>query len=147
LFWHGTHALVNRPFLPITSYANDGGWSDVHFLFDGGVTSVGFSYGQAEANIIISLDLGSGLAFFANSSATLGTSGGRNGYLRIDAGPGETIYGIKLDNQARNHDGIVYDHLAYLPVPEPAAGAAVFLGVGLAVAVAHGRRARAGRRS
>ncbi|MBN8249442.1 MAG: thrombospondin type 3 repeat-containing protein [Verrucomicrobia bacterium] len=118
LMWDGTHGLVNRPFLPITSYANDGGWSDVYFLFEEGVTSVGFSYGQADANIVISLDLGSGFAFFANSAASLGGSGGRNGYLRIDAGPGEIIHGVKLDNQAGNLDGILFDHLTFLPVPD-----------------------------
>jgi hypothetical protein len=45
--WDGSKSLVNRPFLPITTYGNDGGWSDVRFLFDAGVTSVGFSIQQA----------------------------------------------------------------------------------------------------
>ncbi len=26
--WDGAKSLVNRPFVPITTYANDGGWSD-----------------------------------------------------------------------------------------------------------------------
>ena len=43
-------------------------------------------------------------------------TGGRNGYLRIDAKPGETIYGVKLDNQASNADGILFDHVAFRPV-------------------------------
>lgn len=115
LMWDGTNGLVNRPFLPIASYANDGGWSDVYFLFEAGVSSVGFSYGQAEANISISLDFGAGFTNFANSSSALPAGGGRNGYLRIDAGPGETIYGVKLDNQAGNHDGILFDHVAFRP--------------------------------
>ncbi len=117
LMWDGTKGLVNRPFVPITTYGNDGGWSDVSFLFPGGVSSLGFSYGQAEINIIITLDLGGGQTAAFNSTTYVGASGGRNGYLRFDAGAGETIYGIKLDNQSNNHDGILYDHLAFLPVP------------------------------
>jgi hypothetical protein len=73
LMWDGTHGLVNRPSVPITTYANDGGWSDVFFLFGGGVSSLGFSYGQADANIVIGLDLGSGFAFFKNSTDLLST--------------------------------------------------------------------------
>jgi len=117
LMWDGTKGLVNRPFVPITNYGNDGGWSDVSFLFPGGVSSLGFSYGQAEVNIIITVDLGGGQTAVFNSTSYVGASGGRNGYLRFDAGAGETIYGIKLDNQSNNHDGIVYDHLAFQPVP------------------------------
>lgn len=119
--WDGQHSLVNRPFVPITSYANDGGWSDVRFLFSGGVTSVGFSIQQAEANVIINLDLGKGYEPFLDSSSLLAASAGRVGYLRIDAAPGEVIFGVELDNQAGNHDGIAYDHLAFQPVPLPAA--------------------------
>lgn len=116
LMWDGTHGLVNRPFVPITTYANDGGWSDVSFLFEHGVSSLGFSYGQADVGILMSIDLGPGGVMVMNSASYLSPSGGRNGYLRFDAGAGETIYGIKLDNQARNHDGILYDHLAFKPV-------------------------------
>jgi len=43
LIWDGTKGLVNRPFVPITTYANDGGWGDVDPLFAGGATSIGFS--------------------------------------------------------------------------------------------------------
>jgi len=117
LMWDGTRGLINRPFVPITSYLNDGGWSDVFFLFPGGVSSLGFSYGQAEVKIAISVDLGGGLSAGFDSTSVLPQSNRRNGYLRIDASPGETIYGIKLDNQSNNHDGIVYDHLAFRPVP------------------------------
>jgi hypothetical protein len=117
LMWDGTKGLVNRPFVPITSYANDGGWSDVFFLFEGGVSSLGFSYGQAEIKILVTLDLGGGKPYGFDSTTYLAPNGRRNGYLRIDAGPGETIYGIKLDNQSNNHDGILYDHLAFRPVP------------------------------
>jgi hypothetical protein len=135
LMWDGTHGLLNRPSIPIPTYGNDGGWSDVFFLFSGGVTSLGFSYAQAEANIVISVDLGSGYVFLANSADLLGGSSGRNGYLRMDAGGGETIYGIKLDNQNGDGDGMIYDHLAYQPaaVPEPStyiAGALLFLPFG-----------------
>ena len=55
-----------------------------------------------------------------NSASYLSPGGGRNGYLRIDAGPGETINGIRLDNQAGNHEGILYDHLACRPVQSAA---------------------------
>lgn len=146
LMWDGTHGLLNRTTVPITTYNNDGGWSDVSFLFPGGVTSLGFSYGQADANIVISLDLGSGFSFFQNSSTFLPGGSGRNGYLRFDAGPGEIIYGIKLDNQAGNLDGIVYDHLAFQPVASTstsvpdAASSAALLGIGLLVLAEFRRR-------
>lgn len=142
--WDGTKSLVNRPFLPITTYANDGGWSDMRFLFEGGVTSVGFSIQQAEANIGISLDLGGGFSFFLNSSSLLATSSGRVGYLRIDAGPGEVIRGVHLDNQFGDHDGIAYDHLAFQPAPVPLPAGAWLLGPALATLAVRGRRQRAG---
>lgn len=138
--WDGTKSLVNRPFVPITSYANDGGWSDVRFLFAGGVTSVGFSIQQAEANIGISLDLGGGFTFFLDSTSLLAPSGGRVGYLRIDAAPGEVIYGVHLDNQAGNHDGIAYDHLAFQPAPVPLPAGAWLLGPALVALALRGRR-------
>lgn len=133
VIWDGTRGLLNRPSVPITTYANDGGWSDVSFLFAGGVSSVGFSYGQADANIVIGVDLGSGFTTVFNSITYLPGSG--SGYLRIDAGPGETIYGIRLDNQAGNHDGLLYDHLAFQPassasVPD-SAGTSLLLAVSL----------------
>ncbi|MGE0858966.1 MAG: hypothetical protein AB7P42_07675 [Gammaproteobacteria bacterium] len=138
--WDGTRSLVNRPFVPITSYANDGGWSDVRFLFDAGVTSLGFSIQQAEANIGISLDLGGGFTFFLDSSSLLAPGGGRVGYLRIDAAPGEVIYGVHLDNQAGNHDGIAYDHLAFQPAPVPLPAGAWLLGPALVTLAVRGRR-------
>jgi hypothetical protein len=139
--WDGSKSLVNRPFLPITTYGNDGGWSDVRFLFDAGVTSVGFSIQQAEANIGISLDLGGGFTLFLNSSTLLTPASGRIGYLRIDAAPGEVIYGVHLDNQAGNHDGIAYDHLAFQPAPVPLPAGAWLLGPALLTLAACRRRA------
>lgn len=140
--WDGTKSLVNRPFVPITTYANDGGWSDVRFLFDGGVTSVGFSIQQAEANIGISLDLGGGFTFFLNSSTLLTPNSGRIGYLRIDAAPGEVIRGVHLDNQSGDHDGIAYDHLAFQPAPVPLPAGAWLLGPALVTLAVRGRRQR-----
>jgi len=139
--WDGSKSLVNRPFLPITTYGNDGGWSDVRFLFDAGVTSVGFSIQQAEANIGISLDVGGGFTLFLNSSTLLAPASGRIGYLRIDAAPGEVIYGVHLDNQAGNHDGIAYDHLAFQPAPVPLPAGAWLLGPALLSLAACRRRA------
>ncbi len=141
LMWDGTHGLINRPSMPLTSYGNDGGWGNFDLLFSGGVSSLGFSYGQAEFGILISLDFGSGFTSTFNSATYLPGSSGRNGYLRIDAGPGETIYGVRLDNQS--YDGILYDHLAYQPVPSPTpegGGTFALLGMGLLASAGFLRR-------
>ncbi len=122
LLWDGSKGLVNRPFVPITTYANDGGWGDVDFLFAAGAKSVGFSFGQGESGILISVDLGSGFVFLADSSSHVSVGSSRNGYLRIDAGLGETIFGVRLDNQSGNQDGLLYDHLAFSPVTRPGTG-------------------------
>jgi hypothetical protein len=66
LMWDGTHGLLNRPTVPITTYNNDGGWSDVSLLFPGGVTSLGFSFGQSETSTGIYFDTDGGFVFFGN---------------------------------------------------------------------------------
>jgi hypothetical protein len=106
--WDGSRGIINRP-IPMGVGYNDGHWGDVIFLIPGGATSFGFSLQQMEHPLAISVN-GQPLA-----DAPLALSSGRNGYLRIDADPGDPIYSVKLDNGAGGADGWMVDHVAFSP--------------------------------
>ena len=59
----------------------------------------------------------------------VGSAFGRNGYLRIDAATGETITSVGFENISGN-DGIIFDHLAVVPTPEPSCFVLLTLGAG-----------------
>ena len=133
--WDGTHVLLNHQHgVMEAAYGTSNNfvnWGDVTFTFAEGVRSVGFSVQQMElAGNTLSVN-GTDVL----SSNLLGTMPGgslqRNGYIRIDAGPGETIFSLTVANNGG--DGIAFDHLAFnpAPIPEPGAWALMLGGIGL----------------
>ncbi len=106
--WDGARTLINRRTPVPTGYV-DGNWGDLTFHFPGGASSVGFSVQQNEVAGTLRINGNP----FASLTGYLGTGTGRNGYLRVDASPGEIIYSITIVNEGG--DGISFDHLAFRP--------------------------------
>jgi len=135
--WDGRHALVNTP--------QNQEWEGVglHFLADrttfhieGGATSFGIGLGNFQTNITYHELLVNGVSQVAAIDTLPGWRTGihlRNGYIRIDAQPGEIINSVSFDIGSRR-DGLIFDRLAFVPaseetheatsVPEPMTGLA-----------------------
>ena len=110
--WDGSRVLVNTRDNQSHIYADTTQWGEVVLQFTVPMRSVAFSVQQMEspARLVINGD------DFGQLSALSGLSdsGGRNGFVRIDAAGTNAITSIKLDNASG--DGLVLDHLAYVPV-------------------------------
>ena len=120
--WDGSHALVNTRTNQSFVYGDVGNWGDVIFNFTTAVTSVGFSVEQMnfEARLVINgVDVG-GLAALTGFPL----NGAQQGYVRIDASPGNEITSLRIDNgRFAFNDGIAIDHLAFAAIPEPSTAA------------------------
>lgn len=132
--WDGTKVLINRN-LPIPVGYLDFNWGDVTFAFTGGATSVGFSVEQIDLSaplLINGVVVGDLQALLGTSTVTIpgvGSFFGRNGYIRIDAGVGELINSVTIENTANSltGDGIAFDHLAFNAAPTAASEPPVLL--------------------
>jgi hypothetical protein len=136
--WDGTRGLLNTRTNQSYTYADVANWGDILLEFTTPVTSVGFSLQQNEYDV--------GLFINGTNMGTLQTltgltpDGNRYGYIRIDAVSG-TISSLHLINgKSIFNDGIMIDHLAFSPVPEPAVTA--LLSLGLAALAVQARRRR-----
>ena len=111
--WDGTHVHMNRRNAPLPVGYNDLEWADFIARVAGGAASIGFSVQQLNiAGTMLSVTTNTGTTSFNLSSVPNFTVGGvRNGYLRIDAGAGERILSVRIDNQSG--DGFAIDHLAF----------------------------------
>lgn len=128
--WDGSHGVINTRTNQTFSYSETGSWGQIQFDFAGGARSVGISLQQVDLDGIIEIN---GTAVGSLSSlTTLPINGQRQGYLRIDASSGDVINSLKFinGNNGNFSDGVMYDHLAFDPVPEPAT--LVVAGAGLA---------------
>ena len=132
--WDGDRALVNTP--------QNQEWEGIglHFLTDritfhieGGATSFGIGLGNFQTNITYHELLVNGLPQVAAIDTLPGWQSGinvRNGYIRIDAQPGEIINSVSFDI-GHHGDGLIFDRLAFIPasestsVPEPTSGLGV----------------------
>src|SRR6185295_6753264 len=93
-------------------------WADVTFHTPGGASSIGFSVEQLElaaTPVVVVTDRGTfNYVLPATPNFVLSDSTAkRNGYVRIDAGTGERILSVKIDNLTG--DGFAFDHVAYRP--------------------------------
>jgi hypothetical protein len=130
--WDGTLGLnvILDPTDPVRG-------SDLIFRIAGGIGSFGIGVTDIEADnvrlLVNDADLGL-ISDFPSYSRTGDNS--REIYLRIDAGPDETVTSVTIRNLAEGADGLLFDHVALgdIPVPEPAA--IVLLGSCLALLAA-----------
>lgn len=129
--WDGTHVMMNRQSAPLPGGYVDGEWADISFIMQGGAQSFGFSLAQMDIGntpLIVTTTAGSTTFTFSNIP-NFASGSGRNGYIRIDAAPGEAILSATIDNQGG--DGYSIDHVAFQPIPEP--GTALLTLAGIAV--------------
>jgi hypothetical protein len=113
--WDGTGVLINTRTNQSFNYAATTNWGDVEFVFDPPVRAAGFSIQQLNfpARIIVNgVDAGD-IASLPGFSA----SGGRQGYVRIDATGADRITSLRIDNAEAPpfafSDGLAIDHLAW----------------------------------
>ena len=133
--WDGSHVLLNRNTAPVPLGYVDSQWANISFLVAGGASSIGFSVQQLEyptAGLTVVTNLGTSvfaLGFIPNFNTNPTLFGGRNGYLRIDAGSGESILSVTVGSVLG--DGYSIDHLAFEPstVPEPSTAVLLFIGL------------------
>lgn len=139
--WDGANTLVNTRTNQSYSYTAVANWGDTLITFTTPATSVGFSLQQNEMDVEVFINGSSIGGLQALTGFT--PSGGRYGYIRIDASGGDTISTLRLANgRAAFNDGFVIDHLAFNAVPEPSTYPLCF---GLVVVVLAWRRRAAGR--
>ncbi len=113
--WSGTHVLLNRQSAPVPFGYVDGEWADVVLVVPGGACRIGFSLQQLElpdSRVHVETDVGT-TSFRLGDAAGFSTSGGRCGYVRIDAGEGRRIFSVRIDNLSG--DGWALDHVVYEP--------------------------------
>ncbi len=127
--WDGTHFLLNRNTAPVPVGYVDSQWADISFLVPGGTQSLGFSLHQLEVTgTQMSVTTTSGVTIFGlDTLPNFSVNSGRNGYVRVDADPGESILSVKVDNLSG--DGFAFDHVAVNPVPEPTSAVLLLAGV------------------
>jgi len=121
--WDGEHGVINTRTNQTFPYSEQNSWGNLSFYFTGGASSIGFSMQQADRDVEIWLN-GS---YYANLSVLLPNvpvSGGRQGYIRVDADGTDVINSIKFRDAAPGSggfaDGYMFDHVAFKAVPEPA---------------------------
>lgn len=113
--WDGSRCLISARENRTYSYFDSANWGDVVFHFNPPVRAVGFSIQQMDLDcrlVINGTDVG-GLA----ARAGLSPSGGRSGYILIQADGTDTISSIKLDNSGG--DGFTIDHLKFSTISSP----------------------------
>jgi len=111
--WDGSHLLINRTSRSPQGYA-DYVWGDVTFHIKGGASSFGFSLHEMDLNTELSVN---GVSLL-NIKRLLPSGSTRDGYLRIDAAPGQVIYSVKVANSVNKEtgDGFAFDHVAFKPL-------------------------------
>ena len=130
--WDGDHALVNtpqnqewnQPGIGTTSIADR-----VTFSISGGARSFGIGVGNFQNEIADHELLVNGASVVTALETLPDWVGGisvRNGYIRIDADLGEVIDSVAIDIGTGDRDGLVFDHLAFSPIPEPASATLYF---------------------
>lgn len=109
--WDGTAELINGANNVTTTYVDQSHWRIVRFHIAGGTSSIGFSFQQSEINQPVYVN-GELLGYMSDFG--IGTSSGRNGYLRIDSTDGsDSIFSVAIGDNGS--DGFTFDHLAIAP--------------------------------
>ncbi len=128
--WDGTRGLINTRTNREFPYGEQNSWGVTTFHFAQPANSVGFSVQQMDLNADVYIN---GVLFgqMQTIAPSFAINGMRQGYLRIDGNSGSTISTIRILNGTNGQftDGIMFDHIAFSPVPEPATMAALGLGI------------------
>jgi hypothetical protein len=124
--WDGTRVLLNTGNNASADYGSVSAWGDVTLGFAGGARQVGFSLQQMQQASTFTIN--GSTVVSADAIAGFGYSGGRLGYLRIDATDNSApITSLKIDGTI--FDAWTVDHLAVAAVPEPGAWALMAVGL------------------
>ncbi len=118
--WDGRRGLINTRTNREFNYTEGDSWGKITLHFTAPVSSLGFSLHQSDLPLEVLID---GVSYGnLNSLGGWGNSGSRQGYMRIDGTAGSTISTLTFVNgeSAPFRDGIMIDHVAFNPVPEPA---------------------------
>lgn len=119
--WDGARGLLNTRDNQSHVYTQEPNWGDVTLHFMPPVRSVGFSMEDLEYSSTHLTVNGLSLGILGVNILAPNGPFQRQGYLRIDAPPGETISTVELNNTPG--DGWFIDHLAFstdAPPPGPA---------------------------
>jgi hypothetical protein len=109
--WDGARGLLNTRDNQSHVYVDEPNWGDVTLHFFPPATSVGFSMEDLEYSSTHLTVNGLSLGILGVSIPAPNGPMQRQGYLRIDAPPGQTISTVRLDNTPG--DGWFIDHLAF----------------------------------
>ena len=127
--WDGRKGLINTRTNREFTYTEGDSWGKITLHFSAPVSSLGFSLQQSDLPLEVLID---GVSYGnLNALGGWGNNGGRQGYMRIDGTAGSTISTLTFVNgeSAPFRDGIMIDHVAFNPVPEPTSMLALGLGV------------------
>ena len=121
--WDGEHGVINTRTNQTFPYGETTSWGNLSFYFTAGADSIGFSMQQADRDVELYIN-DSLVGTISALMPTVPLSGGRQGYIRIDATGGDTINSIKFRDPTPGTngfaDGYMFDHVAFRAVPEPA---------------------------
>ncbi len=123
--WDGAHGLLNTRDNQSHVYTQEPNWGDVTLHFSPPVRSVGFSMEDLEYSSTHVTVNGLSLGILGVSIPAPNGPFQRQGYLRIDAPPGQAISTVELNNTPG--DGWLIDHLAFSTNPPPASRANLYI--------------------
>lgn len=119
--WDGQMAVVNAPDnIPQWNTFPNTFTQAMTFHIEGGTSSfgVGLANFQSERDQHWLVINGEVVAHIEQLPCYGTGISSRNGYLRIDAEPGETIFSVGFWVETPGNDGLVFDHLAFQPTHE-----------------------------
>ena len=123
--WDGARGLLNTRDNQSHTYTEEPNWGDMTLHFSPPVQSVGFSMEDLEYSSTHLTVNGLSLGILGVSIPAPNGPFQRQGYLRVDAPPGQTISTLELNNTPG--DGWLLDHVAFTTNAPPVGRANLYL--------------------